>query len=227
MKNKKLKKRKSEAKKSQVSQNPRNGKKPWVFFIFWYHVFALFFLISFVKLLSSLFCDYSNVIRFCQVFMTFSSFFGRKCCKTQDVHDPLPAPRFPCGRPSRGATRSCRQHLPKSSLDTPVKNNQNPRFVISFLFLFHFISLQFFSLRFIHWFIHSFLPSFIQSFIHSFIHSIIHVMGVPARLLWALGCGVPSTLSRKGTLARPMSSCFFTLYFFVFQKKILRFRIQI
>ena len=28
-------------------------------------------------------------------------------------------------------------------------------------------------------------------------------MGVPARLLWALRCGVPSTLSRKGTLARP------------------------
>ena len=87
-------------------------------------------------------------------------------------------------------------------------------------FLFHFISLQFCSLRFIHWFIHSFLPSFIPSFLRSFIHSFIHVMGVPARLLWALGCGVPSTLSRKGTLARPMSSCFFTLYLVVFQKKV-------
>ena len=41
-------------------------------------------------------------------------------------------------------------------------------------FLFHFISLQFCSLRFIHWFIHSFLPSFIPSFLHSFVHSFIH-----------------------------------------------------
>ena len=117
-------------------------------------------------MLSSLFCDNSNAIRFCQVFMTFSSFFGRKSCKTQDVHDQLPQPRFPCGRPSRGATRSCRQHLPKSCLDTPVKNNKNPRFVISFL-LFYFISSHFSSFHCV-LFIDSFLPSFIHSFIHTF-----------------------------------------------------------
>ena len=146
----KIEKTKKRSQEEPGEPKSKKCKKTLSFFHFLISCFCAFFLISFVKLLSSLFCDYSNVIRFCQVFMTFSSFFGRKCCKTQDVHDPLPAPRFPCGRPSRGATRSCRQHLPKSSLDTPVKNNQNPRFVISFLFLFHFISLQFFSLRFIH-----------------------------------------------------------------------------
>ena len=94
--------------------------------------------------------------------MTFSSFFGRKCCKTQDVHDPLPEPRFPCGRPSRGATRSCRQHRPKSSLHTPVKNNKNTRFVISFHFVFYFISFHLISFHCV---------LFIESFIHPVIHS--------------------------------------------------------
>ena len=146
--------------------------------------------------------------------MTFSSFFGRKCCKTQDIHDPLPQPRFPCGRASNGATRSCRQHPRKSSPDTPVKNNKNTRFVISFqfAFLFHFISFQFFSLRYS--LIHSFIPSFTHSFIHSFIQSYMSWVCLPGFFeRWAAEFrqGCPATALWPARCLH----VFFTLYFCV------------
>ena len=121
--------------------------------------------------------------------MTFSSFFGRKCRKTQEIHEeinendaPLPRPRYFCGRACKGATRSCRQHPRRSYPDTPVKNNKNRRFVISFhlISFFYFTSSHFISFHcvlfihsFIHSSIHSFIPSFLLSFLPSFIHSFI------------------------------------------------------
>ena len=96
-----LKKRKIGAKKSQVSRNPRNAKN-LEFFHFLISFFWRFFQ-SFFNILSSLFCDCLKVIRFRQVFITCSSFFGRKCCKTQEIHEeidendaPLPHPGYLC-----------------------------------------------------------------------------------------------------------------------------------
>ena len=145
-----------------MSRNPRN------------HFFA--FLFFFFNILCSLFCDCLKVIRFRQVFMTFSSFVGRKCCKTQETHEeivendaPLPHPRFLCGRSCKSTTRSCHHHPSTSYPDTPVKNNKNTRFVISFHFIsFHFISFHcvLFNDSFMHSFNHSFIHSFVRSFIH-------------------------------------------------------------
>ena len=268
MKKKCLKKNRSQEKPGE--RKSKTCKKPWIFH-FWKSFFAFFFEQSFFNILFSLFCDCLKVIRFRQVFMTFSLFFGRKCCKTQETHEeidendaPLPHPRYLCGRSCKGATTTKTRDL---------------SFHFTSFYLFHFISSHFIAFdSLIHWFIHSFIHSFVRSFvhsfihsfiqsfihsfihssihsfihslthsfihsflsfisfhfisfhfisfhfisfhsihsfIHSFIHSIIHFMGVPSRLLWALGCGAPSRLSRKGTLARRMTSSFFTLYFCV------------
>ena len=92
------------AKKSQVSGNPRHAKN-LEFFIFKI-IFCGFCEQSFFNILFSLFCDCLKVIRFRQVFMTFSSFFGRKCCKTQEIDEndaPLPHPRYLCRRSCKGA----------------------------------------------------------------------------------------------------------------------------
>ena len=125
--------------------------------------------------MSSLFCDYSNVIRFCQVFMTFSSFFGRKMLQnTQTSMLHCLRPGFPVADTSRGATRPCRQHLP-NLLWILVSKTIKPKIkichFISFIISFHLTSVLFIAFYSL---IHSFLPSFLPSFLHSFIHSFIH-----------------------------------------------------
>ena len=89
----------------------------------------------------------------------------------------------------KGATRSCHHHPRTSYPDTPVKNNKNTKFVISFHFV---LSISFHLISF-----HCVL--FIDSFIHSFIHTNISWVflpgfserwaaelrqGFPAKALW-------------------------------------------
>ena len=67
-----IKKWKNGAKKSQMSWNPINAKN-----LEFFHLFIIFF-----SFLSHVF----RILGFCWVFVTFSWFFGRTCCETQEVH---------------------------------------------------------------------------------------------------------------------------------------------
>ena len=123
-------------------------------------------------------------------------------CLTPDISVALHATAPP------GLATSIHVRLIRIVLSKTTKTRDLSFHFISF---FYFISFHFISLRFIH-FIHSFI--LFHSFIHpsiSFIHSIIHFMGVPCHVPLTLGCGAPPRLSRKGTLARRMSSFFFAL----------------
>ena len=160
-KNEKAKPRRARWAKIQEMQ-----KKPWVFSFFNIMFLRIFLYQHLLK-----FCLRCSVITrmpsdFAKCSWHFPHFFGRKSCKTQDVHDRLPQPRFPCGRPSRGATRSCRQHLPKSCLDTPVKTTKTQDLSFHFFFSisFHLTSVLFIAFYSL---IHSFLPSFLPSFFHT------------------------------------------------------------